>query len=1135
MWRTGETILDLYEVLDVIRSGGMGLVYRVRHHGWGVDLAVKTPRPGLVDTADGRELFQAEAESWVALGVHPHIVNCAYVRRVGDVPAVFAEWVDGGSLSGLVRDGSLYSGTRADGQRRALDVAVQGAWGLAHAHAHDLVHQDVKPANVMLTADGTAKVTDFGLAKARAAAGERPADAPPEASVLVTYGGMTPAYCSPEQASGGRVRLSRATDVWSWGLSVLELFAGRLVTRVGAVAGEAFEEILADGGRDLALPLPDGLVPLLRECFRPDPAARPRMAELADRLAAVYADTTGERYPRTPPAEAALRADGLSNRALSMLDLGHAAAAEELWEQALRADPHHVHTVHNRGLYRWRAGRIADTKLLAELAEAGAAESVALVERERGESGASATLRGHQTVSAVAISRDGRFAATGGAEHSSPPPPGSEGGAVRVWDIDGERSVFLPGHPRRSNALAFSGDARLLASAGDDRLVLVWGLAAGTPRHRLEHPSEPRSVALTADGGLLVSTTMGGGVYLWSTADGRLVHRLQQEGSRQYERGTATFSADDRHVVAWSPSQARLRVWEAASGMLVRSGPLPSRSTALLTPGAAIVVAAGEMTDVDPVSGAIRRTWPRPAGWPAVAELAALDAAGRWLLHPVGDTVEVWDLAAGRCLRTLSGHDKPVQGAALDAAGRLAISGGWDGTARLWRLTSPGPPAPWSYARPRDAAELHHAADRAGALLDRADAAVAARDLAGAADALRAARAVPGHERDRRVVDRWAALAATSEAAPRTGLLGAWPVRTLPKTGETVLSPDGRLAVLRTGHSLPPTVVELATGEPRYTIGGHGDAVTGLEFTPDARTMVTSCDDQLVRVLDAATGECRHVLKGHRAKVSSVAVGADGRHAVTAGADGTLRLWDIVRGRQVKVLQPHPGYVYAVALPGPGRIALAKRTGGDVCVLDTATGQCRLAMPGRSTGPRSVAVTPDGRAGFAPSLQGSSLWRIDLSSGELGLMTGHSGGIVAVAAAGDVVLSAADDGTVRVWDAGSGECRQVLTGHTAKVTSVAPTADGWFALSGSVDGTVRAWDLRSGRCLQVLQGPPGTFVDVWLSADARTALATSRDDDSRVWELDWDRDFSSAVPLVEAPEHGGRSWLAVRLQRKGKA
>lgn len=709
MWRTGETILDLYEVLEVIRSGGMGLVYRVRHHGWGVDLAVKTPRPGLADTADGRELFQAEAESWVALGVHPHIVNCAYVRRVGDVPAVFAEWVDGGSLSGLVRGGSLYA--NGDGQRRALDIAVQGAWGLAHAHAHDLVHQDVKPANVMLTADGTAKITDFGLAKARVAAGERPDGAGPEASVLVTYGGMTPAYCSPEQAAGGRMRLSRATDVWSWGLSVLELFAGQLVTRVGAVAGEAFEELLADGGRDLALPLPDGLVPLLRECFQRDPAARPRMADLADRLAAVYTDTTGEAYPRTPPAEAALRADGLSNRALSMLDLGHTAAAEELWDQALRADPHHVHTVHNRGLYRWRAGRIADAQLLTELQEAGAAESVALVERERGAPGASATLRGHRTVAAVAISRDGRLAATGGVENTNPPPLDSEGGAVRLWDVAGERSMLLPGHARRCNALAFSGDARLLASAGDDRLVLVWD-TTGAPLHRLEHPSEPRSVALTADGALLVSTTMSGGVYLWSTADGRLVHRLQQDGTRQYERGTATFSTDDRHVVAWSPTQARLRVWETAGGILVRSGPLPSRSTALLTPHAAIVVTDGEMLQLDPVSGATRRTWPRPGGWPTVAEPAALDAGGRWLLRPDGSTVEVWDLAAGRCLRTLSGHDNPVQGAAIDAAGRLAISGGWDGTARLWRLTPPGPPAPWSYARPRDAAELHLAADR---------------------------------------------------------------------------------------------------------------------------------------------------------------------------------------------------------------------------------------------------------------------------------------------------------------------------------------------------------------------------------------------------------------------------------------
>ncbi|NED56831.1 protein kinase, partial [Micromonospora aurantiaca] len=140
----------MYEVLDVVHSGGMGVVHRVRHRGWQVDMAVKTPRSEYVENPEDRRLFEAEAGTWVELGLHPHTVGCAYVRTIDDVPRVFAEWVGGGSLAQAVDGGQLYEGGPEAALARILDIAVQTAWGLAHAHEAGLVHQDVKSANVML-------------------------------------------------------------------------------------------------------------------------------------------------------------------------------------------------------------------------------------------------------------------------------------------------------------------------------------------------------------------------------------------------------------------------------------------------------------------------------------------------------------------------------------------------------------------------------------------------------------------------------------------------------------------------------------------------------------------------------------------------------------------------------------------------------------------------------------------------------------------------------------------------------------------------------------------------------------------------------------------------------------------------
>lgn len=97
-WQRGDVIEGLYEVRQVITSGGMGDVHRVWHREWDVELAVKTPNADHARTEAQKDNFKAEAEAGVGLDLHPHVVSCAYVRDIDGLPRVFAEWVDGGSL-----------------------------------------------------------------------------------------------------------------------------------------------------------------------------------------------------------------------------------------------------------------------------------------------------------------------------------------------------------------------------------------------------------------------------------------------------------------------------------------------------------------------------------------------------------------------------------------------------------------------------------------------------------------------------------------------------------------------------------------------------------------------------------------------------------------------------------------------------------------------------------------------------------------------------------------------------------------------------------------------------------------------------------------------------------------------------
>jgi len=296
IWTKGQSILGEYTVEGVLGEGGMGTVYLlVRSHFTGQRFAVK--RTKFRDEAIQRN-FLRELQLWLDLPEHPHLVACRFFRTVEEELAIFAEYVEGGPLTKWIAERRLRE------LPRILDVAIQFAWGLHALHELGSVHQDVKPGNVLMTGDGVVKVSDFGLARARAAAGESAGRTGQD--ILLSCGGMTEAYCSPEQAAFQA--LTRKADIWSWGVSVLEMFTGSVTWTSGVVADHALGAYVnscgtAGLGADRLPLMPVEMVQVLRKCFRPEPQDRwGTMLEVADVLREMYREYAGFEYPRKAPA-----------------------------------------------------------------------------------------------------------------------------------------------------------------------------------------------------------------------------------------------------------------------------------------------------------------------------------------------------------------------------------------------------------------------------------------------------------------------------------------------------------------------------------------------------------------------------------------------------------------------------------------------------------------------------------------------------------------------------------------------------------------------------------------------------------------------------------------------------------------
>jgi serine/threonine protein kinase len=216
--RPGELLGGVYPVIRKLGQGGFGEVFLCRHPAWNIDVAVKAPSGKTLDQPGMLSELQKEAEEWTGLGLHPYIAYCYCLHPIGNLPLFVIEYAEGGALRDrIARDSDVLHD-----QRGNLDLAIQLCHALEHAHGRGLIHRDVKPENILIADDRTAKLTDFGIAK-RGGVSESGANIV-AATQSIAWG--TPGYAAPEQTVPN-ARIDARADLFALGVCLYELFCFR--------------------------------------------------------------------------------------------------------------------------------------------------------------------------------------------------------------------------------------------------------------------------------------------------------------------------------------------------------------------------------------------------------------------------------------------------------------------------------------------------------------------------------------------------------------------------------------------------------------------------------------------------------------------------------------------------------------------------------------------------------------------------------------------------------------------------------------------------------------------------------------------------------------------------------------------
>jgi len=996
-------------ILRVIADGGMGRVYEGRQDKPRRAVAVKVMRPGITSPSMARR-FQYEAEVLGRLQ-HPgiaHIYAAAMHTVAGsEVPYFVMEYIhDAKPLTEYVTDLSLPI-------RARLELFRTVCQAVAHGHQKGVIHRDLKPNNILVDGAGQPKVIDFGVARAT--------DSDMALTTMQTDVGQligTLQYMSPEQFEADPNNIDIRSDVYALGVILYELLAGqppydlkkKALLEVARVVREVdptpISQLNKTLGRELGV--------IAGKCLHKDRGHRySSAAELADELGRHLA---GEPIMATPPRlwDAIVRlsrrhktaAIAFTGIAICLLVAIIGISVFAVRAELAREDADRQRLIANRE--RQAAVQSRDVAIQSQQSEAEQrtrAETESVKAKERRYSDDLRRLgRARETAPSAAFHELYAYAIRNyrniHGDQIRPPL------ALRLLGhLDETDALHVLNNNTAATAVAFSPDAKRLATAHSGGVVVVWDAVTGASvvkikpiasvKIKTSTPDKLLLLAFSSDGSKVIAPSDEGVVYIWDAKTGAVCDKQQAldvamvEALRSSVTTKATLSLDGGRC-AWAVTnrgEATISVWDILHkrSLGIVKIALPTDDLLAFPPAFTLSPDGRRLVTATAQQGI--RLWDADTGAEQVVLESSessrnigrdphlfIDLEGRRVFCSSYDIIQCWDAKTGKMvdpvLKNLSEYT--LQATTPDGK-RYAMAPQHGEFIRIFDAPTDADLAHLRMggAKGTQLQIVAISADGSRLATTHSDGAVRVWDTSPD----ESLTGLVGHPHGLSAI-AFSADGSRIATGSLDGSTRLWDSATYqllaillgPRTPVLWLafSADGTRVATATMHE--GRLWDAITGEAVAVLKENRERVTSITFSPTGALLATASSDQIARVWNATDGKCAERLKGHRSEIQSLAFSNTHSRLATSTFDGAVGLWEMATWQPVALIKDDQGPIKSLAF-SPTQPILATASKGGTRLWDGVTGAARGVIPNSPSeqvtfspnGIRLASGDPDGR------------------------------------------------------------------------------------------------------------------------------------------------------------------------------